>query len=307
MNKCWLSAYIYFRGAGIHKSACDDVILDVIYPFVRTCERHNWISRYFFVRYNENGPHIRLRLLGEDETLRDTVKPQLKKHVQEALRSDLRPKEHGDEIVHWIPYERETNRYGGQEGVRLAEQFFHCSSEVCFKLLKKSRGQARSSRLGTGLLSMVVLLYAFSRTQEQAVQLMNQYKEGYLRYKVLDDDQASDLQEIFEEMYEQQGETLSRYVNETKSRLERGVPLTDALDVYYRNLIEISDRFHDLFQKGLLAKDQAVLNSWGQAIRTIIPNYLHMNNNRLGITLLEESYLAYLIARTYEESGKSHH
>lgn len=301
MPEDWLSAYVHIRGS-LYSGATDRVILDVVEPFVRICQRREWISRFFFIRYSENGPHVRFRLQGDEDVLRDTVKPELEAHVQDVLPADLHPKEREDDLddpVRWVPYERETNRYGGPQGVKLAEQFFHCSSKAAFQLLEGCRGQGHAARLGKGLLSMVVLLHAFFDTKEQAVALLEQYGTGYLSSIARDEEQQNRLQEAFEEGYDRQDDTLSAYVNETWTRLEEDAPLTDALDVYYDDLGDVARRFADLFEDRHLVRNEVVPDSWGEATRMIVPSYLHMMNNRLGIPIPEEAYLAHLIKKTF--------
>lgn len=297
----WLSAYVHFQGS-LYSGATDRVILDVVEPFVRTCQRRDWISQFFFIRYSENGPHVRFRLRGEEDVLRDTVKPELRAHVRDALPPDLHPgeREEGpDAPIRWVPYERETNRYGGPRGVKLAEQFFHCSSEAALRLLEGCRGQGRSARLGKGLLSMVVLLHAFFDTQEKAVDLLEQYGTGYLNSIARDEEQQSRLQEAFKEGYDRQDDTLTAYVNETWARLEEGAPLTDVLDDYYDGLRDVARQFEDLFEDRHLVRNDVVPDSWREATGMIVPSYLHMMNNRLGIPIPEEAYLAHLIEKTF--------
>jgi hypothetical protein len=145
---------------------------------------------------------------------------------------------------------------------------------------------------------MVVLLHAFFDTREQAVGLLEQYGTGYLSSIARDEQQQNRLQEAFEEGYDRQDDILPAYVNETWTRLEEGAPLTDALDQYYDDLGDVVRRFTDLFEDEHLIRNEVVPDSWGEATRMIVPSYLHMMNNRLGIPIPEEAYLAHLIEKT---------
>ena len=80
-----------------------------------------------------------------------------------------------------IEYEPETDRYGGEEGVRVAERFFEISSDATYALLLRTSRTERSSRLGKGLLAMVQLVYVFTEDREAAVKWATQYNLGYLR------------------------------------------------------------------------------------------------------------------------------
>lgn len=308
MNQEWLSAHIHFRGS-LYGPACDRVILDVVEPFVRTCQQREWASQYFFIRYSEDGPHVRLRLQGDNSVLRSTVRPALKEHVRGTLPEALNPESEAtsngnSSSIRWIPYERETNRYGGEAGVVLAERIFQHSSEISFMLLRDTRDRRHAARLGKGLLAMVVLLYAFLPDRMQAEELMQNYGTSYLSSIARSDEQQALLQQAFEEGYERQDDTLAAYVNETWKRLEEGAPLTDVLDTYRRHLQEITEEFRRFLQEGRLVKNDVVLERWAQAVSMIVPSYVHMTNNRLGIPIPEEAYLAHLITKTLSASAE---
>ncbi len=63
-----------FRRA-FHGPLAEHVLFDVVEPFVRLCQAEGWIDKWFFVRYHERGPHLRLRLHGSLALLGDTVVP----------------------------------------------------------------------------------------------------------------------------------------------------------------------------------------------------------------------------------------
>src|ERR1700722_9423717 len=69
----WISAHLFFDG-GTYSTLSDDVILDVVKPFLASYSSVQW----FFVRYDEEGPHVRLRVKGPPEWLGDIVAPALR-------------------------------------------------------------------------------------------------------------------------------------------------------------------------------------------------------------------------------------
>ena len=173
----WLSGHL-FLDTRAHPGAADRVLLEVVRPFVRRCLERGWISRYFFIRYWELGPHLRLRLCGEERVLEEVVRPALEEHVDAALAAQLRGRARGDlpgdavrspvEALVWIPYLPEAARYGGPEGVRLAERFFFCSSEVAMECLERLTAGDRAQRLGITLMAQVTALGAFTRPARTA-------------------------------------------------------------------------------------------------------------------------------------------
>jgi len=329
----WLAAHLFFdRDPGIYSGECDEVILDVAEPFVRRCQREGWIDGWFFIRYSEYGPHVRLRLHGRAEVMDEVVWPALQAHVRARYpevvfeRPDVPamptypppPPAEGEaeqekvegplRITHaaLIEYEPETDRYGGPEAIRVAERFFEVSSEAACALLQKTSRTERSSRLGKGLLTMVELMHVFSRGDRAAAsRWANQYNIGYLRGVARDEEARGAWLGAFDSGYGSQADTLGEYVEEVWSRMDEGEPLSDALDQYRDGLLEVRGHFADLFDTGRLGAPLEAYTVWESAVGGICSSYLHMMNNRLGITIQEESYLAYLIVRTLESPAES--
>jgi thiopeptide-type bacteriocin biosynthesis protein len=285
----WLSAHIFFNGE-LYGKDCDRVILDLVAPFVQVCHEHQWITRYFFIRYGENGPHVRLRLYGRRDILECKAKPLFSAKIAAPLR------------VLWIPYEPEMERYGGSDGVTLAELFFHYSSDISIFLLGKIISEERSSRLGKALLSMSVLLYVFLEDRTKAAKFARNYGMNYLKTLLRDEALQSRWVEAFGAGYTRQAEILAIYINETWERLQASETLSEVLDRYRRNVHEIKWRFKTLWADRRLMIGSVVLENWEHCVSAIVSSYMHMMNNRLGVTLQEESYLAYLLAQTLGKS-----
>lgn len=301
----WLGEHLFHAG-GIYTGACDAVLLEAVEPFVRACEARGWIDRWFFIRYGERGPHVRLRLHGVRAVLEREAAPALREHladlfpaVAEGFPDGPFPAAgEGVSRIATVPYEPETERYGGPEGVLLAEEFFHLSSEAALALLRGTRRAERSSRLGKALLATVVLVHTFRGSREGAGDFARAYATGYLRALVPDGERREQLARAFGGGFEQQAETLTAYVEEAWSRLESGEPLSEALDRYRAGLEEVRGRFGALLDAGRLAQAGTVVTEWERAVGAIVSSYVHMMNNRLGVTIQEESYLAYLIHRS---------
>lgn len=327
----WLAAHLFFdRDIGIYAGECDEVVLDVAEPFVRRCQREGWIDGWFFIRYSEYGPHVRLRLHGRTEVVEETVWPALREHVRALYPEVVFERPEGPAMPAWPPagsppdaaekeegplrithaalieYEPETERYGGPEAIRVAERFFEVSSEAACALLHKTSRTERSSRLGKGLLTMVELMHVFSRGDRAvASRWAEQYNQGYLRGVARDEEARGAWLGAFDSGYGSQADTLGEYVEEVWSRMDEGESLSDALDLYRDGLLEVRGHFAELHEAGKLAGMQGPYAAWEQAVGAICSSYLHMMNNRLGINIQEESYLAYLILRTLRSPAES--
>ena len=309
----WLSAYVFYDGFTYGK-ACDHVVVDVVEPFHRRALKDGWAEKIFFIRYSEDGSHVRVRFYGDPDVLVDTVGPALVEHVQDAIRADAvshpRSERKADELlaehpVRFVPYEREVDRYGGPEAVRLAEDFFEASSLAAFDLIRQSRDKGHSARLGKGLLTMVIKIHAFcDGDREAGARLMRQYHTGYLQAVARgEDDRKASFEEAFDAGFERQADTLRTYVDAVWEALDAGASLSDTLDPYHDDVLEVRRRFEVLFDEGVLRRGEHELNTWEVAVRSIVPSYVHMTNNRLGIPIPEESYLAHCIVQALDADG----
>jgi thiopeptide-type bacteriocin biosynthesis protein len=302
-ERAWLSEYLFFP-ANIYGGECDAVIRDVVEPFVRTCREHGWIDRWFFIRYSERGFHVRLRLHGIPEVLRERAQPALRELVASVHPAAVEgypepPGTEGQGVTHFmeVEYEPEVERYGGPDGTVLAEDFFCRSSEAALALLQRVSPTERSGRLGKALLAMVVLMHAFRPERGAAADFARNYGINYLRSLVPDDERREAWLNAFGSGFEQQAANLTAYVDEAWERLETGEPLSDALDRYRDDMAAVAARFRELFDAGRLLRDGRPMEQWDFAVAGIVSSYVHMMNNRLGISIQEESYLAYLIHR----------
>jgi lantibiotic biosynthesis protein len=116
----WLYAKLYTGTA-----TADRVLREVVAPLTRDAIASGSARRWFFVRYGDPEWHVRLRIEGDPRVLWGEVLPAL----QDACAPWI-----ADDRIHRLAldtYVRETARYGGLEGIELAEEiFFHDSREA---------------------------------------------------------------------------------------------------------------------------------------------------------------------------------
>ncbi len=305
----WLSAYLFFEG-WIYARECDQVVATLVEPFAVRARSEGWADAHFFIRYSEHGPHVRLRLHGRPDVLEATAWPALVEHVRahhpEVVLDrvpDAPVYQRGDDagpvrITHLaqVAYEPETARYGGADALPVAERLFEASSETAYQLMA-NMGAERSSRLGKGLLAMVVLIHRFVRDRAHGAAFANLYATSYLQSVAREDDGREAWLGAFDQGYAQQAETLGEYVDEVWERMDEGEPLSEALDAWAAALGERRRELEALFRAGRVLMGSEPLDDWDRVVGAIVSSYVHMMNNRLGITIQEESYLGYLIHR----------
>ncbi|GAA4194086.1 hypothetical protein GCM10022219_16800 [Microbacterium oryzae] len=152
----WWYACLYTGGM----EAADDVIAGLLPPLLAEV-RALGASRWFFIRYfDESGPHIRLRVFGPGRSLDRLVRTMtdLGAHLEliatapRARQVELVPgaaaailgserRTVGQRVA---VYEPEIDKYGGLEGVEIAEQMFEFSSELAlWGVSEHEKGRSR--------------------------------------------------------------------------------------------------------------------------------------------------------------------
>jgi thiopeptide-type bacteriocin biosynthesis protein len=144
----WLYAKLYTGPA-----MADQVLSDLVGPVVETARRDGATDRWFFIRYVVSAWHLRLRFHGHPDRLRDEVLPLLQAAAAPLLEDGRLWR------LQFDTYEREVERYGGPEGIELAEQLFHADSEAVLALATQFPNDARGdARWRLALLGMDMLL-----------------------------------------------------------------------------------------------------------------------------------------------------
>lgn len=143
----WLFVKLYTGTA-----TADRVLTDVMWPLIHDALAAGIIDRWFFIRFADPHPHLRLRFHGSPETLHRDLLPALEARAAPLLDNGQAWRLQIQE------YRREVERYGGAAGIGLAEQWFHIDSEAVVHVLRALPGSDgpderwRLALLGTDLL-----------------------------------------------------------------------------------------------------------------------------------------------------------
>ena len=133
----------------------EDLLADTIAGFVAEAANAGLPSDFFFVRYSDPDPHLRLRFRTPTPEDTSALLPELI-----AFGSSLM--EHGLCIRFAVDtYERETERYGGASAISLAEELFVADSALVLELLRL-RKETDLSREALGAFTALDLLEGLS-------------------------------------------------------------------------------------------------------------------------------------------------
>lgn len=147
----WSGLHVYLRWAPEHI----DVFLGAaVAPLMTELAEAGQIRDWFFIRYAERGPHLRIRLRAAVPATVATAAARLGAQASATSypeSADLRVRDdwypHG--LVREVAYEPETDRYGGRAGIAVAEDVFCRSTEAAIAAV--ARTEQRAARLAVAV------------------------------------------------------------------------------------------------------------------------------------------------------------
>ena len=323
----WLAAYLYYA------EPWEAFLTEAVGPFIEKVMAAQRAEQYFFIRYWERGPHVRLRFKGEPGVLEEKVKPALIAHFEayfEAHPSErLDPQwvndlsEEGrwypNNTIQFIPYEPEVDRYAGPEGLLIAERQFEASTRAVLAIIEANEGWSYDRALGAGIQLHLGFAHALGMPLEEAAQFYVYIYRGWFArsygfHQGLSEEERVQRQEetqaLFDKQFAQQSGVLIPYHETLWQALEDGVEFTSKwLNRWIDEMRDVGVAFREAQAEGRLDFSQ----EWhphdpkrgipvSQQVRwSVLGSYVHMTNNRLGILNRDEAFLGYLIQRCLRE------
>ncbi|WP_343521688.1 thiopeptide-type bacteriocin biosynthesis protein [Pedobacter sp.] len=255
----WLSLYIFYN------ENADRLLKELIYPFIR-----RWHRPWFFIRYWEGGNHIRLRLKAAE-------------NEHEAIIKALSLDNAAVTRILTAQYEPEIDRYGNDESITWAEQYFECSSQYILNWLVKR--EINQSVITQAIKLHLTLLHTLKWYDEALVELCNFFLAGWLP-KLYNPADPEEKQRIF-------------WLNQFEKVF---VPVKNqTLQACSQFWQQLNSPVAELNLMAYLSKTTGVMSSYQKMnfekkkMFQVISGFMHMNNNRLGISNDEEAYIMYVI------------
>jgi thiopeptide-type bacteriocin biosynthesis protein len=125
----WLYAKLYTGTA-----TADRVLRESVAPLVRQALAAGEADRWFFLRFGDPDWHLRIRLHGDPRRLQEVVLPRFQETAAALLANGTVWRFQLD------TYDREIERYGGPEGIELAEELFHADSDAVLAIVEGLEG-----------------------------------------------------------------------------------------------------------------------------------------------------------------------
>jgi thiopeptide-type bacteriocin biosynthesis protein len=290
----WLSLHIAY-----HRGPMDRLLVEHVLPSVKSFLRAGSVESFFFVRYSFGGPHLRLRLLpspGREEEIRSTIARDaaefLHRHPSpvglpeaEILSRNRVLRQHdncdepedrilADNTLQEIPFEPETERYGGESLLPSSLEFFALSSVRALHLLAGRNGVPDGRWLAIAMRLLVRYAFGFAGNTEELQEILAFPQSAERR--------APDaIRERGDRVFAKSKEDFSALVRQEIRRLEATLPALDDT--------ASACRLGDKLRQAALA-----------VRKRIAVSQIHMTANRLGLRNVDEVYVARLLIRTLE-------
>lgn len=212
----------------------------------------------------------------------------------------------------WVDYEPEFGRYGGVAGMELSERHFEASSDLVLELLATSNLHLRSIVLGAAAQIMASMTVTLLRSPELAAGFLTYYER---RWRTGWGGLYAPRDDRFEHAYLMQAEILVERIDKVLRSTEQAVSLPDLprrsyLDTWARQCAALRSDIDALagegrlvFPRGRDGVEWDIQTDPWLAAHGLAFSYVHMLNNRLGVPIVDEIYLAYLLRRTFEDMG----
>ena len=271
-TSAWISCYIYDPGN------LDQLLTDNIWPVVRRLNEEQLIKQFFFIRYRDSrGPHIRLRLLPDKPSFRPSI------------REQVIIKFPGAKFATYIP---ETERYGGPEGLPIAEQLFEASSLAVLQLIADANSWSYNRALAGAMQLHIGMLQAFGVSRAETVALFAHLAQSNLLPKGSD--------KHFERGFAAQRQTIAPQLIALWDACEKNVDFKDQWFADWRQAMnKIGSEMRRANNEDRLVLVESAHHD--DALWYLYESYIHMTNNRLGVKPSDESFLAYLLQRSLKK------
>jgi hypothetical protein len=270
----------------------DLFLKEYLNPFLE--ENKNTISRFFFIRYWQGGPHIRFRYQSKHPELVDVSlersldsfkagyqPPYTLSKEEYYKRHSFDGERPSEEELYWvedmsikeIPYLPEYERYGGKEIMAFSESIFHQTSKIALGKLRESQGPVSLSAKLLLACDFFLVLLGFL-TDDEKEKLLAQY-------------------EFFWSRFDQQGQIRQDQIQKFRTLFwkQKSISTGSPFDRYQQENEGIKSSMANIIEAGHRDK-----------LPYLIFSYIHMYNNRIGLPPNLESSVAKILSREGVES-----
>jgi len=270
--------------AYLPRERIDALLLDEFLPLAREFRAHSDLDSLFFVRYSDPRWQLRFRFFGRPEWVNGELRERLKGRMAQLQAAGA------IEGHSFNRYERELERYGGEEGMGLAERLFFLDSLAALELCDvERRGLMGKSRREVALLvaDRLADLAGFDEGQR-----LTYYRHGYSWALETGAWTPADL-EILERRFQALKPGLERLFTDEADEATRGGG--EAVATIARQFLAEAAPVLRAIAEGQAA------GRIRQDLVYLLWSYAHMFTNRMGIESSPEAILRFFMHRYLQE------
>jgi len=307
----WASAYVYCASLDAR------FLIEYVQPFVLHAFRNSYATQFFFVRYFDNGIHLRIRFKSKSNSQLRRLRILIKAHFNIAIKevslttpSTESASDKYENVVRFVKYRPEIRRYGGKFCISLAENQFELSSQCVIQALRGLRDHSYDNIFGLSLRMQAIFVNAIGMSTEEIITL---FKISFTNFKghLLNKnfESLNNLDEILETNFQQNKKNILASLrpllpDRITSHKREGWILK-----WFRGNVKIGIEFKKLARVGRVRTTSRSLTGLRNthymkfANSKLWPIYLslvHMTNNRLGIHNYDEAFQSYLLMRVFQ-------
>ena len=263
-----------------------EVVTDLVLPLALSIRDRPELRSLFFVRMNVPTWQVRLRVVGEERWLQGIYRQEAEERLQPFLRDGVVTR------AEWTRYEREVERYGGEEGMDLAETIYLHDSLACLEWLRLER----EGKLGRSRREIALLMaerYADFLGLE-GTERARFYQFGYVWAREMgtwEDEDLAKLEARYRQIEPAMREMLEGELSRDPETLWGGPESWQVAERFLHALQPLLARVVEGFRAGRIAQHLSYLG-W---------SYTHLPCNRLGLPPTPEAILRYLQHRYHQE------
>lgn len=312
----WQSLHVFL----IDTEKQNQFLIKCIYPKIQKLLSEHKISQWFFMKYWEGGPHLRLRVKAISTENLVALQQQLSTEISDYCSNETFSKEDfyrdnkfdgnavNTEELPWyeegsieqIAYEPELERYGGSHGMKVSEQLFHASSEFAVGILQES-SMSITDKINLGF-DLLLIGYVYLSPANTSLSALMTFFEQYAKFYARFIDDSSIVERKLNTYATENAELLEQKLTKVLSRNYTNKWFSNiALDTWLTELSVANSQWLQLIEE-----DKLITPYFNQlpktkkmseiTISSLASSHLHMLNNRLSIVPPFEFQAALLVS-----------
>ena len=293
----WQSFHVFLH---TDIAEADAFLREDLAPLLDTLTAGREGAGWFFIRYGEGGPHLRVRVRGLGAAGAGLPADLSRLAGARTAVDGPWPSRHGE--VRAVPYVPETGRYGGPLALPVAEEVFVGSSRVAVQALRQiDSGEARLT-LASDIAHATALALGLDRLA--AAQWLRRHASGWRWAAEVALLPSHVVHSRVNSVFALQHLALLRREEALRESLELGTG-APWLAEWAEQVRSADSRLREIRSAATEAEAEGEAETGSEAtLLWVWGSQLHMLLNRLGVTPDEERAVCRLAARTLLDSGE---